>query len=892
MSTDDGDMTPPEDQLPSSDGGPVDEAVVAFTYRMSGGEDVDLQSFVADYPADLRDEIERLCRQARSVHRAMEGSSSGALAAVPGPPGRIGPFTLGRLLGRGGMAEVYLATEDDSGRQVALKLLHLAPDESGRAEARFRREAHTAARLEHPGIAAVDSIHEQEGLLAIAMEYVPGLSLARILRDEYERRHRGGGELGEEPAAGPSDGSTGREGEAALEQSARTSGAPDIDAAGAATMIAAVAEALEHAHSQGVIHRDIKPSNIMIDEQGQPHVLDFGLAKDVRELSISRQGDLAGTPAYMSPEQAMAKRVRVDHRTDVFSLGVVLYEALTLRRPFTGDSVDEVLYEISFAAPAPVIGFNAEVPADLETICLKALEKNPADRYASAGSLALDLRRFVAHRSIDARRPSWFVLAQRRLMRHRWAAALVLLATLLLGAAVPFAGWWSRREQVTQGIERAEAILRADLAARSPEALVAECEALGLLLADFPELPSDQRQPIEQAVTHLRRYGRGEFEAGMAEIEQAFAGAAAATPYQSMPLFTSSVRRLMTAAMLLPDDEDLQRMVASEAWLPRLTVSSDQPGDRVLLQRLGRVHHMHDGPPKELGTTPLPLTLVEPGVYRVLVVRDGVGHGEFLRRLEVPRQITRLDVIVRPDIDVSADMVTIESGEFVAGYGTEADDPLNFERHMTLPPFQIDAFEVSNAKYRAFVLATGHRAPLIWPEPYDALLDDLPVVMVDRADATTYAAWAGKRLPTLWEWERAARGTDGAAYPVDPAAMPLDRYAMGRPINFSAMSDPEGFTDAFLVDYLNGVMTVNSLPEARSAAGLFHVYGNAQEWVETSMTEFVPGVGPVVHAELGMAKGGSWNFDTGVVTLLHSTTPPRDVREPGMGFRCARSLMP
>ncbi|MFT7461899.1 MAG: serine/threonine protein kinase/formylglycine-generating enzyme required for sulfatase activity [Pseudohongiellaceae bacterium] len=906
MSTEDGGETPPDDSDSPGDthdgaeglppGGrdgleadfsgddsesPVDQAVVAFTYRLSGGEDVDLDKFLADYPAELRDEIGQLCRHARSFHRAMEDSSADSHGAVAGPPERIGPFALGRLLGRGGMAEVYLATEEangapssDVGRQVALKVLQLSPDESGRAEARFRREAQTASRLQHPGIAAVYSIHEQAGLLAIAMEFVPGRSLARILREEHEAGDRGQGAADADSADGTS--------------------APDIDAAGAAAMIAAVAEALEHAHHQGVIHRDIKPSNLMIDEDGQPHVLDFGLAKDVRELSISRQGDLAGTPAYMSPEQAMAKRVRVDHRTDVFSLGVVLYEALTLRRPFEGDSVDEVLYEISFGAPAPVIGFNAEVPADLETICLKALEKNPDDRYGSAGSMALDLRRFVAHRSIEARRPSWFTLSQRRLVRHRWAAALVLLAVVLLGAAVPFASWWSHRDRVAQTMDRVALTMESELSSRAPEELVADLEAFEQIAAEFDDLPAEEAERLNAAIQRLHSYGRDEYESGVAEIEAAFGEAAGATPYESMPRFAAGSQRLMTAALLSPDKGLLAVLAAREAWLPRLTVTSDQAGDQVLLQRLDPVHHRLQGDPLLLGTTPLNDVSIEPGNYRVLVLREGFGFVELTRRIERPRALTTCAVVLRENEAVGASMVTIETAEFMVGDGTQEGSPIYYKQRVSLPTFQIDEAEVTNGQYHEFVKATAHRRPPMWPEPYASWLDDLPVVSVTRGDATAYAEWAGKRLPTNWEWERAGRGVGGALYPVDPEDWPVADYVVGRGVDWSIVKSPLPIYDGFRVDYRAGVEAVTTLPGARTAEGLYHMMGNAAEWVETTINELNSQGTPVVQVNQWMAWGTGWTQGVEWASLRSFQVVPGGVTayDPGIGFRCARSVSP
>ncbi len=172
-----------------------------------------------------------------------------------------------------------------------------------------------------------------------------------------------------------------------------------------ARMIADVADALEHAHQQGVIHRDIKPSNLLLSVSGRLSVNDFGLARMLEKPGMTVTGEFLGTPAYMSPEQITAGRIPVDHRTDIYSLGATLYELLTLRCPFAGTGRDQVLAQIVQKEPKPPRQVNRRVPVDLETICLKALEKDPDRRYQSARQLAEDLRRHVQRFAIHARGP-------------------------------------------------------------------------------------------------------------------------------------------------------------------------------------------------------------------------------------------------------------------------------------------------------------------------------------------------------------------------------------------------------------------------------------------------------------------------------------------------------
>jgi tetratricopeptide (TPR) repeat protein len=199
-----------------------------------------------------------------------------------------------------------------------------------------------------------------------------------------------------------------------------------------------VARALDHAHEQGVIHRDVKPSNVILDAQGKPWITDFGLARIETNATLTISGDLLGTVRYMSPEQALAKRIVVDHRTDVYSLGVTLYELLTLQPAFTGQDREELLRQIAFEEPRAPRRLNRSVPAELETIVLKAMAKNPAERYDTAQELADDLERFLEDKPIRAKRPSLVQRVTKWSRRHKpvVGAAVVLLVMATVGFAL------------------------------------------------------------------------------------------------------------------------------------------------------------------------------------------------------------------------------------------------------------------------------------------------------------------------------------------------------------------------------------------------------------------------------------------------------------------------
>lgn len=404
-----------DDYLPagSTDGHVLHElALVDLEYRLKRGERPDIETYAARFAtstaresfereaADLRDRLARRLADESGLatrtaaHDPAANRTAADVAVVfnasPAAPSQIGDYEIIGPIAKGGMGVVYKARQRRLDRLVALKTILRAEAASEQEVQRFQAEAEAAARLDHPGIVAIFEVGEDRGRHFLSMALVEGGSLAARL------------------ASGP------------------------LEPRAAAAIVRSVAEAVAYAHDRGIVHRDLKPSNVLLAADGTPKVTDFGLAKRVEaDDGLTMSGQVLGTPQYMPPEQARGDVRAVGPVSDVYSLGAILYHAVTGRPPFTAATAVATLKQVLEADPVPPRQLNAQVDRDLETIALKCLEKEPGRRYPSAAECAADVARYLDGTPILARRTS---LVERgvKWARRRPAAALLVATSLLM----------------------------------------------------------------------------------------------------------------------------------------------------------------------------------------------------------------------------------------------------------------------------------------------------------------------------------------------------------------------------------------------------------------------------------------------------------------------------
>jgi formylglycine-generating enzyme required for sulfatase activity/tRNA A-37 threonylcarbamoyl transferase component Bud32/predicted esterase len=680
-------------------------------------------------------------------------------------------------LGEGGMGVVYKAEDTKLKREVAIKFLPRQIAASKEERERFEIEAQAAAALNHPNIATIYAIEEVDDEMFIVMEYIEGRELREMVDTEIPNL------------------------QSAIEYASQ------------------IAEGLNAAHKKGIIHRDIKSSNVMVTDEGQAKIMDFGLAKVAGGQHLTKSGMTVGTVACMSPEQARGEKV--DHRTDIWSLGVVFYEMLTGQMPFKGEYEQAVVYSMLHEEPQPPKELRAEIPEELQEIILQALEKDPQERFQSTGEVLQSLKKLRGEKTVAVSR-ALNLMAFLHLLRRPRFAVLTLAIILLLSAAIFF----PYRHLLK--VQRATQLL--------------------------PKIDN-----LAQVGKYLEAYQLA------VEAEKV-------------------LENNSTIARLMPTISD------------KLTIITQPEGARVTLKRFLPEEAGQSSESEYPGVTPIHDLRIARRDYYVLLEKEGYVPMEriassALNRNEIAADgFARIEVKLHKVEEVPENMVYVPGGDYhlVSSYR-----PTEAEVH--LDDYFMDRFEVSNMQYKAFVSAGGYLQKkfwkyrfiengnkLSWQEAMQHFTDRTglagprnwvnqeypegkarhPVTGITWYEASAYAEFVGKSLPTVFQWEKAARGGEythfsGAVLPWG-LAMPDDKHE--HRANFDEKDS----------------VPVNSYEFGLSTFGCYNMAGNVKEWCLNEM-----GNGFV-------ATGGSWEQQIslwrhfGAHAGFHSSS--------SIGFRCVKML--
>ncbi|MBI5367575.1 MAG: protein kinase [Planctomycetes bacterium] len=770
----------------------------------------------------------------------------GAEFAPDGTPVRLGEFRILRELGRGGMGAVYEAEQTTLRRRVAVKVLpaSLAATPSGRE--RFRREAEAVARLDHPGIIKVFAIGEEQGTPYFAMELIDGRNLDDVLRHEKISFER------------------------------------------AATLVRDAALALSYAHGHGVIHRDVKPANLMVTPAARVLVSDFGLARVEGSAALTVAGATFGTPSYMAPEQAAGRTDQVDHRTDVYGLGATLYELTTGKRPFDGPSAEVVIHCVQSADPTAPRRINPRIPVDLETICLRALEKEPGRRYAEAADLAEDLTRFIHGEPIQAKRIGWAGTAVRAVRRNRALSAVAAAGV----AAVAMTLAWSasarsareeadRRATAEYVAEARKKLTEADGLRGQAQQLRSEAQqaapaqraaAEGKARRAIEEIGARARDATTTAWSLTQRaLGKRPDDAAAhrAQLESLLSFAqieADLEKYDGAAAYLNVLGRLDVGSALGQAAEELQTRVDGRGWL---SVASIPGGARVTLAAW-QPDTMSWGEAQPLGTTPTAQFPVDMGSR--LLVLELEGYAPARVPFVVPRNgAIHLATPLLPAADAPPEMIYVAVGDYLGG------NPEEWLYPRAVEGFLIDRCETTCGEYKRFLdtLDTAGkmlRMPfggkelgthLMWFAPkLPSGIEEQPLRGISWEDAQAYARWAKKRLPYAAEWEKAARGADGRVFAWG------DRFEAGR----AACADSPAPGKA-------GFYRVHEPAAGASPYGCLNMSGNVAEYVEERFGQ-----------NQAVMAGGSWQHGKGFIRTFDMFKGPAGEKTSWAGLRCARDV--
>lgn len=482
-----------------------------YLSALENGMPPDSERLLRDHP-DLAEPLTMYLNRLDELHDVAAGfggpsrPSATPATASGDDQRRLGDFVLLREVGRGGMGVVYEARQLSLGRRVALKVLPFAAVLDSRQIARFKNEAQAAAQLLHPNIVPVFAVGVERGVHYYAMQFIDGQPLDRAIAE----LRRKSGIACDESSSGDAETPGGGDSAPALaapstchsylteksrnrQQYFHTVARLGIQAA----------EAIHAAHEYGVVHRDIKPSNLMLDAEGKLWVTDFGLARCQSDATLTKTGDIVGTLRYMSPEQALGQTALVDQRTDIYSLGATLYELLTLRLPFSGRDGPALMRQIEQQEPVRLRQWQPEIPADLQTVVLKALAKRREDRYATAQQFADDLRCVLEGKPTAAKPPSMAERLHKWAWRHKRIVTAAAAACLLVAVGLAASTFLIGREKTRaeRNFQRAAANFR-----HARDTVDHFGAQLAERLAEIPGADHVRRELLQDTLNYYREF--------------------------------------------------------------------------------------------------------------------------------------------------------------------------------------------------------------------------------------------------------------------------------------------------------------------------------------------------------------------------------------------------
>lgn len=733
-------------------------------------------------------------------------------AAVTGR--KLGRYELRGELGRGGMGAVFRAWDPVMKRLVAIKKLHWLQDPE-----RMKREALASARLQHPNIVTTFELGNDAASPYLVMELVEGAPLIQAWADwSWQQRVRA---------------------------------------------IETIARAVDYAHERGVVHRDLKPGNVMVTASGDVKVLDLGLAALEGEVKLTRTGEIMGTPVYMAPEQAAGRPAT--RATDVYALGVMLYEALAGTTPFQGENAEQLYALILQDDPMPLRRRNRLIPADLDVVCLKALEKAPERRFRSAAEFADELSRWLSGETILTSPPSPLGRLLRKMRRHKLVSAL---SAILILAALSWGGSLLRnRIREAQALERGTEEGFLEALRINPDNREADRRLRALRAARFV-VDGDRAAAAFRSLRSSSGESAADF-AAETRIRKA--------REQAERLFVEAVSRYLSALSFEPDHRDARSRLAAlfferfvEAEAERNAIRAIEFRELVLryddgsfgprLNGVGRLRLRCDpraeielravaegedgrwipGPGRNLGGTPVDLTLAR-GSYLLILRAEGMREVRLPLWIERDGTSERSVRLIRL-AELGGEFVQIPAGRFPAGGDARAPGSVPSQT-VDLPEFFISRHEVRVREYAEFLReAPGHAprdGPLKGGRAFPPEAADLPVTHVSWFDAMAYCDWLARRhpdfevrLPTAAEWEKAARGEDAR---------------------------PFVWGDGFAPDWCKGGLStrkglepVGAYPQDESPYGVRDLAGSVSEWCFDRAGS---------QAEDRIVRGGAWSYE-------------------------------